>query len=153
MNETVPRVGLPSAEMVRMAISAWWRGGGTANLIVNVLRRGEADLDEAQAVAQRLAESAERLNFISDRNIEEALEAVRAVGHAKRIRRQSRGKDPDDFDSAKCVFNDVFPCPQCTRLNGEETKHGHLLSPEEWAERFAEIRVHLAGLREEHLAP
>lgn len=151
---------LPSAEQVRLAIRAWWPEGGLSNLIVNVLRRVGANLDEAQAVAQRLAESADRRSFFDDRNVEEAFEMVRASAHVKAIRKRSTVSDPDAFDPAKCLFSDELPCPQCSRLGRlgkapyeygkspqhtyTEIKHGHLLSQEELGERFVEVRALMA---------
>jgi hypothetical protein len=149
----IPRNTLPSAEELRAVVAPWWPEGGLAQLIVSVLRRTRANVEEAQQVAERLAESAENgLRFITDSRVEETWEMVVAARTVRKHREKSHGKDPDALDPDKCVFSDVFDCPQCTRFmrvgdpGVEPMKHGRLLSEEELGLRIAETHAYLREL-------
>jgi hypothetical protein len=140
---------LPTRKELEIAIKGWWQGGGSTQLIVDVLRRTGTTLGEAQAVAERLAQRAEHSAFINAEVIEQHVESVRA-GNVSRTRRvNGRRKDEDEFDSARCVFSDVLDCPQCSRIYGEPWKHGHLVSAEESAVFLKDAHEYIRTLFEE----
>jgi hypothetical protein len=94
MPET-PHNTLPSADQIRLAISSYFRGGGTTNLIVNVCRREAATTTEAQQVASRLAKRfADGKTFVSDEVVVEHLEIVRAVAATAQDTEDREAKSP-----------------------------------------------------------
>jgi len=102
------------------AISQWWRGGGTARRIVDVLEREDASEKESRFVGAKLAAAAQRLGVITESVVESELEMARAHGSA--------GTTPIDrgHDSARCVFDDK-PCPECAMWDPVPLVHGELI--------------------------
>lgn len=92
-----PHNTLPSAEQIRVAISSWFRGGPSTNLIVNVLRREAATLDESADVAERLSRSMADgfLHVLTDQIVASSLEASRAVGQVRQAREGDEAKSPN----------------------------------------------------------
>lgn len=119
----VPTVSLPSREQIERAIAEWWSGGGTSRILVDVLRREGATVNEAKQLASRMAARAEATSYISGEVIGEQLEMLRAAAAWKK----GRDVGPNtEFDTFKCLFGDGVQCVQCTKLLGEVVVHGRL---------------------------
>jgi hypothetical protein len=148
----VEEAGLTQAELEE-AISPWFRGGGTARMIVEtLLTAGPTSHDEARAVAKRLGERLARGKwFIKRQDIEDELELVQAASGGRR----SAGKDIDWKD---CLFSDDEDCPQCKALDMRTAagkpawRHGRLLTRTELRERIDEVRQLLNMLNKERPA-
>jgi hypothetical protein len=73
-------VDLPTREDLKRAISPWWSGGGTAEILIDVLRNQEATLSEGERLATKMAERADRgQSYVSREVVEEQLELIRAA--------------------------------------------------------------------------
>jgi hypothetical protein len=146
-----PRVDLPTAEQIKLAIHPWWSGGGTASLIVNVCRREMASIEDAQDVALRLAQRIEKGNsYISDEVVAETLEMTRAVGAVRQHREvRTYDRSTSDFDPMKCLFGEGVSCPQCTRIYKEPIVHGRLLEGQELTQFFADWRAYVEAVAQE----
>jgi hypothetical protein len=137
---------------LQQAIAPWWRGGGLASSIVEVLHEREGSLEEARALAKRLARRAETGNTYWTRDIvDEHLEVIRASV----LSYKSKMKKDDGPDWDLCLYSDDEDCPQCKALDirtarGEPAwRHGRLLSREEMRERLTEVRYLLNALNKE----
>lgn len=136
---------LPTREQLQRAISPWWSGGGTTNLIVDVCREWQATMSEAQDVAERLAAKLSNgLRFVSREVAEDCLEEVRAVG--RHVESKMRQPTTKDFDQGKCIFGDGVRCPNCGEV------HGRMLLPGEFSERIREVQDLFEARQNEKLA-
>jgi hypothetical protein len=140
----------------QQAIAPWWRGGGLASSIVEVLYEREGSLEEARSLAKRLAHRAETGNTYWTRDIvDEHLEVIRASALSYKNKLK---KDDDGPDWDLCLFSDDEDCPQCKELDirtarGEPAwRHGRLLSRDEMRERLTEMRQLLSLLNKERPA-
>ena len=77
-----PRSTLPDRHALKLAIEPWWKGGPTAERIIDLLRRALSDLTEARAVGERLSGLQVRYSFLTDEMIEGELEKVRVIASA-----------------------------------------------------------------------
>lgn len=135
---------LPSREDLKRGIEKWWRGGGTAVLLVDTLRREEASLVEAKFVAAECGGIADK----GYRVTEDVIVRVLADFRSSNIRNGSKEDRTvkRTFDPHRCVFESGRRCPNCGEV------HGHLLNQAEMVARFAEIRSLFAALGDEGLA-
>jgi hypothetical protein len=165
---STPHVDLPSREDLKRAIRPWWSGGGTAEVLVDLLRREEAELDEARELAAKVAELtdkgyrvgpdmaasifADQRSAIERRRREEGnvkatpSQKYRGLSwHPKRGWIWTAGKPPFnvDIDTEHCVFGDGVRCPNCGQV------HGHLLTKQEPTDRIGEVRALLMARLEE----
>jgi hypothetical protein len=77
---STPHVELPSREDLKRAIRPWWSGGGTAEILIDVLRGSAATLSEAEQLATKVAERVDRgYRYVSRDVAEEQLELIRAA--------------------------------------------------------------------------
>lgn len=92
-----PHNTLPTEQQIRLAIASWFRGGPSTSLLVSVLRREMATLDESTDVAKRLSSSMADgfLHVLTDGVIASSLELSRAVGHVSQTREEDEAKSPN----------------------------------------------------------
>lgn len=111
----------PTRQRYREIIEPWWKGGGTASRILDVLEREEVSEKVAALTASKLSTSANRLSVITEAIIEGQLELAQA---ATSLGDGSIGRE---FDTWLCVFEAKAPCPQCSSF-GESITHGPLVN-------------------------
>ena len=114
----VPNETLPNREDLKFAISPWWRGGRTAETIIDVLRSAAASADEARTLAESLSSVADRLSVITRQVVEDELERLRAA--ASGPRRRSEFSDAEVKRKMESAINDV--ATRLSRLRGCDRK-------------------------------
>ena len=108
MAAEVTDVASSSRKGVENAIAPWWKGGGTASRLVDVLSREGATASEARQVAERLAERvAGGRDYTGAPLIGEELERIRAAASLGSHEREREKRERRDREATRGVWVDI----------------------------------------------